>query len=523
MWTFIVTAAAIVLAGATGPETRIAVTLPIVSAKDAGGRLLVFAEPATPANASADTIDAGGLDTERLSVAGRDVTTFASGRSVTINTDETAFPTGFSGFPPGDYRVQVVLDPDRSYNRTGRGAGDIVSKVVTVRFPLVSIPVIGLDHVIPPEPGQFDVVGLPRKAAEQINASRAHLHDERIASPLLTDFRGAGETVAAWVLTPPGYDPEARRTYPTVFTAGGFGATHKSNGQQLSRQWHLMETGEIPPMIWVALDFGTSTGTTEFADSANNGPWGQTFVSEVIPALEARYRMDAKPSGRFLTGHSSGGWFALWSQVRYPKFFGGSWATSPDPVSFNDFIGVDLCARGANLYRDPAGHVRPMERDHGEVLQTIEQAATMEAVLGRDGGQLRSFEWVFSPRRADGSLTPLFDRRSGAIDPVVADYWREHYDIAHLVETSGAKTRKQLNGKLHVTVGAIDSFYLDGSVHKLEATLLKAGVVADFTYVAEASHSMAQVYASGGDRNSLWKSMSSAMYSIARPRQAVTK
>ncbi|MBY9063396.1 hypothetical protein K7957_10695 [Sphingomonas yunnanensis] len=97
--------------------------------------------------------------------------------------------------------------------------------------------------------------------------------------------------MAAWVLTPPGYDPASRRTYPTVYTAGGFGVGHKLGGQQLSRIWRLTETGAIPPMIWVAFDHATATGTTEFADSANNGPWGEALVRDVIPALEARYRI----------------------------------------------------------------------------------------------------------------------------------------------------------------------------------------------------------------------------------------
>jgi enterochelin esterase-like enzyme len=48
--------------------------------------------------------------------------------------------------------------------------------------------------------------------------------------------------------------------------------------------------------------------------------------------------MDAKPSGRLLTGHSSGGWAALWLQVTYPKLFGGAWPTSPDPSDFRDFL-----------------------------------------------------------------------------------------------------------------------------------------------------------------------------------------
>jgi hypothetical protein len=508
---------AIFLLGATMPETRFAVSLPPGLADDAAGRLLIFATPATPANAQADAVDLDESGTAGLSIAARDVAGFGAGRTVTIDTQQTAFPTGFEAMAPGDYRVQAVLDRDGDYAYGGRGPGDHVSKIMTVHFPLASVPSITLDHVVPAEPDQFDVAGLPPRAAEQITASRPHLHEARIASAVLTRFRGTPQTVAAWVLTPPGYDPKARTTYPTVYTAGAFGTTHKLEGQRLSQIWHLMETHAIPPMIWVALGHGTPTGTTEFADSVNNGPWGQALVGEVIPALEARYRMDAKPSGRFLTGHSSGGWFALWTMTRYPALFGGSWPTSPDPADFHDFIGVDLYAPGANMYRDSHGAPRPLERDHGKALTSIEQAARLETVLGHDGGQLRSFDWVFSPRRVDGTPAFLFDRESGAVDPAVVAYWRDHYDIGHRIETDWPRLRRDLDGKIHLTVGTADSYYLDGSARRLEAAFRKVGGRADFTYVSNATHAMAEIYARNGDRTALWKEMANAMYAVARP------
>lgn len=510
-------AAAFVLLGAAVPETRFAITLPTTVAEDTGGRLLLFAEPVTSDSATIDTVDVGGPDHRAVSVAARDLAGFGKGRIATIDTEEIAFPQGFAVLPPGLYRMQAVLDRDGSYNFSGRGPGDLVSKVTTIRLPLTSVPSIALDHVVAPERDQFDVTGLPPKAAEQILASRPHLHEEPIPSTLLTRFRGSRQTIMAWVLTPPGYDSKARRTYPTIYTAGGFGATHKIDGQQLSRQWHLMETGEIPPMIWIALDYGTATGTTEFADSVNNGPWGQAFVTEIIPALEARYRMDAKPSGRFLTGHSSGGWFALWAMVRYPALFGGAWATSPDPIDFHDFLGVDLYAPRANMYRDAGGAPRPLERYGTTVSMTIEQGGKLEAVLGHDGGQLQSFEWVFSPKRGDGTPAAMFDRVTGDIDPAVATYWREHYDLGHTIETNWPRLKKSLDGKLHVAVGTVDSYFLDGSVRRFEAAISAVGGRADFTYVPGASHSMSEVYAHGGDRNALWKEMTARMYSIARP------
>jgi hypothetical protein len=258
------------LMGATLPETRVAVSLPQAFGEGMSGRLLVFVEPATPENANVDTVDIGDAG-GTVSVAARDVAGFGPDRTVTIDTQETAFPNGAT-LAPGAYRLQAVLDRNGDYNYGGRGPGDLVSKVVTVHFPLAAIPQVPLDLTVPHEAGQFDTTGIPAVAAGQIIASQPHLHEERIASPVLTRFRGTSQSVAAWVLTPPGYDPKARTTYPTVYTAGGFGATHRLNGQQLSRQWHLMETGAIPPMIWVALDFSSRAGTTEFADSANNGP-----------------------------------------------------------------------------------------------------------------------------------------------------------------------------------------------------------------------------------------------------------
>ncbi|SER56570.1 Putative esterase [Sphingobium sp. YR768] len=510
-------ALASLLIGAGEPETRFAVTLQPDLVKDASGRLLVFAVPATRENMASNAVD---LEREGgVSVVARDVPSFGASRSVTIDTLTGAFPKSFATLAPGSYRVQAVLDRNGDYNFAGRGPGDLISKVVTVHFPLPSMPIIQLDHAMPAETGQFDTTGLPPVAAEQIAASRPHLHDEEIASKVLTRFGGKNEAVAAWVLTPPGYDPTSRTTYPTVYTAGTFGAGHKLAGQQLSRMWHLMETGAMPPMIWVALDHSSPTGTTEFADSVNNGPWGEALVEEVIPALEAKYRMDAKPSGRFLTGHSSGGWFALWAIVRHPQLFGGSWTTAPDPVDFHDFLGVNLYAPNANMYHAADGKPRPLERDHDKVLGKIEEAARLESVLGHSGGQLRSFEWVFSPRGRDGEPAFLFDRETGAVDPAVAAYWRERYDIGHWIEADWPRLGRHLDGKVHVVVGTADSYYLDGPVRRLDAAFRKVGGRADFRYVPGATHSMAMLYANDGDRNALWKEMSRAMYAVARPGQ----
>ena len=93
---------------------------------------------------------------------------------------------------------------------------------------------------------------------------------------------------------------------------------------------------EYPRLLYVYLNAQFPLGHHEFADSVNNGPWGKALTTEFIPQLEAKYGAAATPAGRFLTGHSSGGWSSLWLQVNYPEFFGGVWSTAPDPVDFRD-------------------------------------------------------------------------------------------------------------------------------------------------------------------------------------------
>ena len=225
--------------------------------------------------------------------------------------------------------------------------------------------------------------------------------------------------------------------------------------------------------------------------------------------------MDAKPNGRFVTGHSSGGWAALWLQVNYPKLFGGAWPTSPDPSDFHNFLGIDLYAQGANVYRKPDGSPWPLAQDKGQMLVSIEDYTRREVVVGAYGGQLASFEWVFSPRGADGLPVPLFDRTTGAVDSSVMSYWKDYYDVAEQLRRHWPELKRDLDGKIHLTVGSADTFYLDGSAHLLEATMKELGARTDFRYVEGRGHF--DLYRVGDDPSGLYKALAWEMYAVARP------
>ena len=335
-------------------------------------------------------------------------------------------------------------------------------------------------------------------------------------SPVLCKFWGQETHMKAWVLLPPGYGSHAGERYPTVYFTHGFGGNlARIRARFAPTLYQRMKSGEMPEMIWVLLDESSPTGTHEFADGVNNGPWGTALTTELIPYLESHYRMDARVSGRFLQGHSSGGWATLWLQTAYPKMFGGTWSTSPDPSDFHAFSTIDLYAANANMYRRPDGSAQPMIRMHGAVLATMDQLAHMEAVLGDYGGQIASFEWVFSPRGPDGRPLPMFNRTTGAVDPKVIAYWGEHYDIAHRIETNWATLAPDLRGKIHLFVGTDDTFYLDSSAQRLQSLLDRLHGEAHFTFIPGRTHF--DLYRKGDDKDALFNQIAAEMYAVARP------
>jgi Putative esterase len=471
------------------------------------GRMLIFVE----AGAGAKEIDENPFRPTDVYIAAKEVPTLAPGASVDVDTDDIAFPEGFSRLKPGDYQAQAVLDVGHTYAYAGREAGDVVSEVAALQgyAPGTSPePTLELDRTVPQPPA-------PKIAAD----AATHMHLEDFTSPVLSSFFGRPVQVRAWVVTPPKYDAHAAVRYPTVYWTHGFGGTLTLAQRTGAALYQRTAQGKIPPMIWVMLDESCPTGTHEFADSVNDGPWGKALTAEFIPYLEARYKMDARASGRFLEGHSSGGWATLQLQIDYPRIFGGTWSTSPDPGDFHDFTGVDLYAPHANMYRRADGTAHPLVRDHEKLIGTMEQFAKTEMVLGDYGGQLASFDWVFSPRGKDGRPEPMFNRVTGDVDPAVVAYWRDHYDLAHILAATWAERGPLLKGKIHVFVGTADTFYLDGAAHKLDAVLAGLNGRAHFTYLPDRTHFDLYVTKTDGndDRGGLFDQIASEMYAVARP------
>ncbi len=398
-----------------------------------------------------------------------DVSGWKPGDELIFDDSALGYPGPLSSVASGSLAVQAVmrLNPDAP---TIGAPGNAYS--VNARYDLDgrSSGTIAM-HI--------DRVDEPRRIIRETERLRV----VELPSKLLSDFHGRPMTLRAAVLLPRDLDPRADRKYPAFYWIGGFGSDHTAV-RWLSRVWD--SSTHADSIVRVVLDPVCYGGHHVFADSANNGPVGRALIEELIPHLERTFPLAAVPWGRFVGGHSSGGWSSLWLVVTYPDFFGGVWSLAPDPVDFRDFQQINLYEPGTNMFRDVAGEPRPIARHGVEPFGWYEPFTKMEVVLG-DGGQLRSFDWVFSPRGSEGRPQRLYDPRTGAVDAAVAEAWKR-YDIRLILETNWPTLGLKLAGKLHVIAGELDTFYLEGAVRLLQESLDRLGSDAVIEIVPGADH-----------------------------------
>lgn len=219
-----------------------------------------------------------------------------------------------------------------------------------------------------------------------------------LKSELLSAYHGQDVYMTAAVVLPKGYtSSQVKDLYPTVYYIEGFTGTeaYASRAQAFlnSEMGDAWRSGDWPtPMFRVTLGSRSKFGHTSFADSEANGPWGSALVQELIPFFEAKFTSAVSaPRGRFLHGHSSGGWATLWLQLQFPECFGGTWSTAPDPVDFSHFQ-IASIYESDSMYWDPSGCPILTYRCDGRVLGSIRDENQIERVFARaNGGQWDAF------------------------------------------------------------------------------------------------------------------------------------
>ena len=214
-------------------------------------------------------------------------------------------------------------------------------------------------------------------------------------------------------------------------------------------------------------------------NSANLGPYGDAITYELIPHVEKLFDGIGDGWGRFLYGGSTGGWEALAAQVFYPSEYNGCFAACPDPIDFRAFTIVDIY-KDKNAYFDEGEftrNLRPGIRDGiGRIKAYLKDINRREQILGtnsRSGDQWDVWQAVYSPIGENGYPKPIWDKLTGEIDKNVANYWKENYDLRHIMERDWGRIGKDLKGKINIYCGDMDNYYLNNAVVLTEKFLEK--------------------------------------------------
>lgn len=472
------------------------------------GRLLLLIsnnDKAEPRNQIND-----GLTTQL--VFGVDVEGMKPGDQVAI--DETAF--GFpipsiNSIPKGNYFVQALLNRYETFKlKTGHSVklppdqgegqqwnskpGNIYSKPTPISFDPAANEVVEIviDQKIPPvkEP-----------------ADTKYIKHIKLQSQKLTEFWGRPMFLGAHVLLPDGFDEHPEAQYPIMIFHGHFpddfgGFSEKApepnmdttdfaarfgiygyrkfqadEAHNFYKQWI---SKKFPRFIIVEIQHANPYYDDSYAvNSANLGPYGDAIMYELLPEIEKKFRGIGQGWARFTYGGSTGGWEALAAQMFYPDEFNGCFAACPDPVDFRAYCLVDLYKdKNAYWYDSDFKKVpKPSHRNYlGQIQSTMQESNHYELALGtksRSGQQWDIWEAVYSPQGEDGYPKRIFDKESGEIDPEVAKYWKENFDLRYILERDWTTLGPKLQGKIHIYCGDMDNYYLNNAVYLMEDFLKK--------------------------------------------------
>ncbi|MFC2156897.1 hypothetical protein ACFLT9_03595 [Acidobacteriota bacterium] len=448
-----------------------------------------------------------GPDTQLI--FGVDVDGLAPGDKAIIDSSVFGYPMkSFADLPKGNYTVQALLNKYETFNRSdghtvklpmdrgegqqwNRKPGNLYSTPEKVHIDPASSDTINinLDLEIPPiEPPQ----------------DTKYIKHIKMESKLLSEFWGRSMELGAVVLLPEGFDEHPEAKYPLIINHGHFPRTfggfreeppdpnlkpeyssrfsldgYNKIVQEEAYNFYKLWTGpDYPRMVIILVQHANPFYDDSYAvNSANLGPYGDAITYELIPFVEEKFRCIGEGWSRFLYGGSTGGWEALGVQVMYPDEYNGCFAACPDPIDFRAYTVV-------NLYEDKNAYFldsqwkktpRPGHRNWlGHISSTLEEMNHRELVAGtksRSGAQWDIWQAVYSPVGEDGYPKPIWDKLTGEIDPEVANYWKENYDLSYIMQRDWKVLGPRLRGKIRIYCGDMDNYYLNNAVYLTEEFL----------------------------------------------------
>ena len=445
-------------------------------------------------------------DTPRTQmVFGVTVDGLAPGAAATVDATAFGYPIrSLKDVPTGEYTVQALLNLYETFHRAdgstvklhadrGEGQhwnltpGNLYSKPQKITVKPGAGPIaLQLTEEIPPIADKPDT---------------KYVRHIKVQSQLLTKFWGRPMFLSAVVLVPEGFDEHTEAHYPEMvfedhfvddiddfrteppdpnlkpvyserFHLAAYNHIQQEEAYKTYQQW---VSAKYPRFLVIKIQHANPYYDDSYAvNSANLGPYGDAIETELMPAIEKKFRGIGQGWARFLYGGSTGGWESLAVQMFYPTHYNGAFVACPDPVDFHAYTTIDLYDDKDAFYLIGAHKQveQPAMRDYlGHTFITTKQINEYELALGdhgRSGEQFDIWQAVYSPEGPDGYPLAIFNKETGEIDPKVAAYWKEHYDLNAILQRDWATLGPELRGKLHLYVGSDDTYFLNDAVYRME-------------------------------------------------------
>lgn len=449
----------------------------------------------------------GGLKTQVI--FGMNIEDHVPGQKISFDNKALGFPVEqLSGLQEGDYYVQALLHVYETFQlSTGhtvklpmdkgegqqwnRSPGNLYSKPFKVSIGKNGLEnfELSLDQVIPEieEPQDTEWIKHIKFKSEKLSAFwgrdiylGAHIllpknfdkHPEA-KYPLMIFHGHFPSDFGGFRTTPP--DEDLEPVYSDRFSVDGYNIIQQEEAYNFYQRWN---EPDYPRFLIIEIQHPTPYYDDSYAvNSASQGPYGDAITHELIPYIEKEFRGIGEGWSRFLYGGSTGGWEALAVQVKYPDEYNGCFAACPDPIDFSSYCLTDIYKdQNAYFYESDFKTLEvPSHRDYlGQITSTVKQDNQLELVLGdksRSGQQFDIWEATYSPQADDGYPQRLWDKQTGDINAEVASYWKENYDLRHILERDWDKLGEKLKGKIHIYCGDMDNYYLNNAVYSMESFL----------------------------------------------------
>jgi len=489
-------------------DSKIAITVSFsnkVSAKNLDGRVLLMLST----NNDKEPRFQIGVGLKNQLVYGMNVDNWEPRQKVTFNEDIFGFPiASLKDISPGEYYIQALLHTYETFNlSTGqtvklpmdngegqqwnKSPGNLYSKpfkVTVTENGIENIDIV-LDQMIPEIKEPEDTKWIK------------HI---KIKSEKLSEFWGRDMYLGAHILLPKGFDEHPEAKYPLMvfhghfpsdfggfrttppdkdlkpdfserFNVKGYNILQQQEAYDFYNRWN---EPDFPRFLIIEIQHPTPYYDDSYAvNSASQGPYGDAITHELIPFIEKQFRGQGEGWSRFLYGGSTGGWEALAVQVKYPDEYNGCFAACPDPIDFTNYCLTNIY-EDKNAYYYDSNHKKlevPSRRDYlGNISATLREENHLELVLGdksRSGQQWDIWEATYSPQGEDGYPARIWNKKTGDINPEIANYWKENYDLKYILERDWDKLGDKLKGKIHIYCGDMDNYYLNNAVYSMEKFL----------------------------------------------------